>query len=305
MSVSDGMRLGRRFASAVACVLLVAGCGRLGQPPAPTAEPVTLRFSAATAYEDVYTALIAEFHQAHPNVTVEWTQVGGPGASSELTCTNCDVVRVNAENLTVGQLARYLPLDDFISAANDFPHDDLTPGTLEALRYDGAQVAVPAGINPIVAYYNPDLFRAASLPPPGADWTLDDLATVGQALSRAGAAANPVSYGFCSLPQSGDAAILTYLFGGQLVDNANDPTRATLNIQQNMAAVQWYASLRRLYQATPDPDEFGREFSNMYRAIFSGRCGIWLGSYLDRSQYQRYTSDRGRSIPEMLPLPRG
>jgi ABC-type glycerol-3-phosphate transport system substrate-binding protein len=307
MSDSARMRVGwRGWFCVLASLAAIAGCAGPSQPPTPTPEPVTLRFSASSTYEDVYSALITEFHKTHPNVTVEWTQVGGPGARSQLTCATCDVIRVSAQDLTADQLAKYLPLDDIVAATKDFPRDDMTPGTLEALRYGGLQVAIPAGINPIVAYYNPEFFRAASVRVPDTTWTLDDLATTGQALGRAGATqAQGVRYGFCSLPQSADPAILTYLFGGQLVDNANNPTRVTLNSPQNIAAVQWYASLRRTYQATPDPDAFNREFSDLNRAIFGGRCGIWLGFYLDHYQYQRYLSDTGRPIPGMLPLPRG
>ena len=296
----------RWLVCALASLAVVTGCGGAAKPPTPTPQPVTLQFTAAETYADVYPGLIDEFHEAHPDVTVEWTQVGGPGAHSQLTCATCDVVRVNSQDLTEEQLAKYLPLDDLIAATKGFPGDDMAPGAMEALRYGGKQIAVPAGINPIVAYYNPGLFEAAGIDVPAPTWTLDDLAQTAQALGGAGEAGSQDGiYGFCSVPQSADPAILTYLFGGQLVDNLTDPTRPTLNTQANREAVQWYADLRRIYQATPDPDEISRLYGDVNRAIYGGRCGIWLGLYLDRSQYLRFSSGSGRPVPGVLPLPRG
>ena len=288
----------------LACLAAVAGCGRAAGPPTPTPQPMTVQFTASATYEDAYSGLIDEFNAAHPGVTVVWSQVGGPGASSQLTCATCDVVRVNSQELTEEQLARYLPLDDLIAATKGFPGDDMAPGAMEALRYGGKQVAIPAGLNPIVAYYNPRLFEAAGIDVPAPTWTLDDLAQTAQALGEAGSQGG--TYGFCSVPQSADPAILTYLFGGQLVDNLTDPTRPTLNTQANRTAVQWYADLRRIYQATPDPDEIDRLYGgNINRAIYGGRCGIWLGLYLDRAQYLRFSSGSDGLVPGVLPLPRG
>jgi len=46
-------------------------------------------------------------------------------------------------------------------------------------------------------------------------------------------------------------------------------------------------------------------FGDINRAIWSGRCGIWLGFYLDYSRYASFLSGSGRALPGMLPLPRG
>ncbi len=168
------------------CLALLGGCAGPSAPPEPTSQPVTLRFTAAASYAEVYPKLVEQFHKEHPNVTVEWAQVGGPGANSQLTCATCDVVRVGSQDLTEAQLSKYLPLDDIIAATKGFKREEMAPGTMEALRYGGVQVAVPAGINPIVAYYNRELLQARRVNAPTADWTLDDLAKTAQALSAAG-----------------------------------------------------------------------------------------------------------------------
>jgi len=95
------------------------------------------------------------------------------------------------------------------------------------------------GSTPSLLIYNRDLLQARRVNALTADWTLDDLAKTAQALTAAGGTgAQDVVYGFCSVPQSSDPAILAYLFGGQLVDNPNDPTRPTLNTKANVEAVQ-------------------------------------------------------------------
>jgi len=305
--VHDTHRLMAWLCRSLVGLMLLAGCSGGGTPAGPTPQPAVIRFTADAAYADTYPKLIEQFNKAHPGVTVQWVQVGGPGASSPLTCANCDVVRVNAQDLDDEQLSKYLSLDDIISASKGFKREDVAPGTMEMFRYGGLQVAVPAGLNPAVAFYYPEVFQSHRVNPPTADWSLDDLAktarTLGQAATSNGGA--PV-YGFCSLPQSADPVIFAYLFGGQLVDDPNTPTRPTLNSKANIEAVQWYADLRRIYAATPDPAEVERLFGgDINRAIFGGRCGIWLGFYADHARMASYLSNTGRQAPAMLPLPRG
>ncbi len=299
-------RLRGLAAGVLIVILLGTGCGR---QVAPAVEPVTISFAAPNYARDSYARLIEEFEAAFPHITVNLMSQGGPGASMEASCTTCDVVRVALADLTSERLTEFRPLDDLIQAgtsASDtvFPLSDLVEGTAEAIRLEGRQLGIPAGINPVVVYYNTERFAAAGIKIPENRWTLDEFALTAQtAQSPAGAV--DYTYGYCARPELGDAAIFTYLLGGQLVDNLVEPTRPTLDSPANEDALAWYTGLRRSYQANPPPEDVQAQMGDITRAIWMGRCGLWLGFYADRARFAGFLSDRGRAVPGMVPLPAG
>lgn len=289
--------------------LLSAACGRTA---APAVEPVTINFAAPSETRDSYAKLIEEFQKKYPHITVEMLSQGGPGASMESTCTTCDVVRVALAEVTPERLAQFRPLDDLLEAQSSaadavFPFDDLYPGTADAMKVEGKQLALPAGINPIVVYYNTEQFKAKGVEVPQSTWTLDDFALTAQAMQSPEDAAggDDFTYGYCARPDMGDPAIFTYLFGGQLVDNLAAPTRPTLDSPANRDAVDWYTGLRRVYHASPTSAELAAAFGDINRAVWMGRCGLWLGFFGDQARIAGWLSDTGRAVPGILPLPRG
>ncbi len=287
-------------------ILIGTGCGRQA---APAVEPVTISFATPNYARDSYARLIEEFEAAYPHITVKMMSQGGPGASMEASCTTCDVVRVALADLTSERIAEFRPLDDLIEAetsATDtvFPFSDLVEGTAEAMRLEGRQLGIPAGMNPIVVYYNTERFDAAGIKIPENRWTLEEFAlTVQTAQSPAGAV--DYTYGYCPRPDMGDAAIFAYLLGGQLVDNLVEPTRPTLDSPANEDALAWYTGLRRIYQTNPAPEDVRAQMGDINRAIWAGRCGLWLGFYADRARFAGFLSDMGRAVPGMVPLPAG
>jgi multiple sugar transport system substrate-binding protein len=216
------------------------------------------------------------------------------------------VIRASVGELTPERIAEFRPLDDLIAGDsatdNPFPARDLIPGAMEALQFEGKQLAVPAGIDPIVVFYNPDLFEANGVIAPQADWTLNDFVQTAQKVQSSPDAAE-ITYGYCPRPDTGDVAIFAYLLGGQLVDNLVAPTRPTLDTPENRQAVDWFADLQRTYQVTPSAEDIQRDFGDIRRAIWMGRCGMWLGFYSDRARYAEFLSDTGRAVPGILPLP--
>jgi ABC-type glycerol-3-phosphate transport system substrate-binding protein len=299
--------MARLLAIVLVISLWASACGRGGASTPPlSAEPVTLSFATTEDSRDSYVKLIDEFHKLHPEVTVEIMSQGSPGASMEMTCVNCDVVRVAVGELTPERIADFRPLDDLIAgdsaSRNPFPSKDLSGGGMEALQFEGKQLAVPAGIDPIQIFYNPDLFKAGGVAPPAANWTLDNFVQAAQKVTSA-PDAEEVTYGYCPRPDTGDVAIFTYLMGGQLVDNLVEPTRPTLDTPENRKALDWFADLRRVHQVMPSQADIQQQFGDIFRAMFMGRCGMWLGFLSDRARFEGFYSDTGRSVPGVLPLP--
>ena len=299
------------LAALLLCVMLLVGCGAATILPTPTPEPVELTFAARRGVAD-YAPLAEQFHRLYPNITVKLVayQQGQSfgGGLQNLKTLGVDAFRDTmpypADPRLKGEL---FPLDEWIAANKAFPTDILN-GVMDALKIDGTQFGVPAGINPVVAYYDSKRFSAVKVPPPSPNWTLSDFLQAAIAVNNQEVKqlenAN-FTYGFCSEATGIDPVIITYLFGGQLVDNLLNPTRPTLDAAANIRAVQWYASLRSQYGITPAPDELRQIFrsSSINDAIVLGRCGLWIGFYADMGG--RAWGRKPVGEPVMMPLPRG
>ena len=297
--------------------VVVTACGSLGAPPLPTPAPVTVRFAFQSNAAN-YLLLADAFHQKYPNITIELlSQRTLPSQSKEptlgtlsltlLKMQSVDVFRDTVAYLPSPQLQNELmPLDEYVTAYKSFPRTDFLPGLMDTLKLAGRQIAVPAGVNPIVAYYDAYRFRAASAKTPALNWTLDDFLTAAATTNKqspGSARDSNFVCGFCSDAMSADPVVLTYLMGGQLVDSLQNPSRATMDIAANVRAVEWYASLHTLHGVTPDPQQLAETNGRgVYQLITMGRCGVWLGFYGDKGGKAWGTLWLGESV--MMPLPR-
>lgn len=68
---------------------------------------------------------------------------------------------------------QHYALDVAVQAANLDPAS-LLPGTAAAFRYQGSTWALPGSVQPLAISYRPDVFAAAQLPEPAADWSVAD-----------------------------------------------------------------------------------------------------------------------------------
>ena len=301
----------------ILCACVLAACG--APIAAPTPAAVSLRFGFRTGIAD-YVPLAEEFHHVYPNITVKLVELkygqGLTGAQglgsgqSAFEVMNLDAFR-DAMPYTPDSkmVTALLPLDDRIDANKSFPRNDIFAGALDALKFGGTQYGLPAGLDPMVAFYDRARFNTKKATPPDPTWTISDFVQAAVSVNDQSGndSANPNSvYGFCSDPQGTDPIVLTYLFGGQLVDSVTNPTRATLDAPANVTALEWYASLRQKYAVTPDPDDARQLYHSrgVAEAAALGRCGLWFGFYADVN-VRPPTGMKQVSDPVMLPLPRG
>lgn len=120
--------------------------------------------------------IAAAFTKEHPNVTVDiqltpykeyftklQTAVSG-GAGPDVFWMNGPNFQLYASN---GVLA---PLDDEGIEASDYPQ-----GLIDLYTYDGSLYGAPKDFDTVALWYNTELFDAADVEYPSADWTWDDL----------------------------------------------------------------------------------------------------------------------------------
>lgn len=274
--------------------VILAGCA--GLPFGEQVEPVTLRFAYLENAAD-YTALADAFHKENPHITVELAPVPLSGnfmRALAASAAEADAIRLSSWLLQEDVSQALLPLDGMISADLNFPQDDLFPNSLESLRLDGKQIAIPAGINPYVFFYNTERFASAGVLPPDANWTIEDFVNTAVQINSPDRDGG-VTFGYCTYPTFTDPIMFAYLFGGGILDSIYQPTAPTLNSPANVDSLRWYASLQTDFQLLP-PEPLSDRAVGMF--IEQGNCAFWMDT-LNRGAFGRNDSLKA----EPLPLP--
>lgn len=259
----------------------LAGCGSLS----PTAEPVTIRFACPVYDRAYYEPLIQEFSATYPQITVELVPQQRDSWWSRIAELQ-DVDVFAAPDSALGDLVEageVLNLSPFIEQDGSFDTSDFYPGVLENFAAEGKTWAVPVGLDPIVMYYNQDLFDQYGVPYPTVDWTWDDFLSIVVALRDPDAGV----YGYAAALETFDPFLFIYQHGGQLSGNLQDPAQATFDDPLNVEALEWYVDLIYEHEAIPTPEQARREFrgaGNYYVAqgFMSNKLGMFAMAFSQR-----------------------
>jgi multiple sugar transport system substrate-binding protein len=167
--------------------LLLAACG--SQKAADTG-PVEITFTMWGAPEEltVWQAVVDEFHAVNPNITVKvdvadwdsyWTKLNTLIAGG----TPPDVFAMDAPLFLDWQSrGALLNLQPYIDANAGFL-DGFYPQTLAAYKTADGYYGLPRDFQTIVLFYNKDMFDAAGMAYPTADWTYDDMLAAAKKLT--------------------------------------------------------------------------------------------------------------------------
>jgi len=170
----------------VVASMLLAACG--GAPAADKATEVTFMMWGAPEELAVWQAVVDDFHTANPSITVKvdvsdwdsyWTKLNTLIAGG----TPPDVFAMDAPLFLDWQSrGALLNLQPYIDKTPGFL-DGFYPQTLTAYKTADGYYGLPRDFQSIVLFYNKDMFDAANLAYPTADWTYDDLLTAAKALT--------------------------------------------------------------------------------------------------------------------------
>jgi multiple sugar transport system substrate-binding protein len=181
-STRTGRTVAALAASAAALVVL-SSCA--SGADAGASDDVTITYGIWDAnQEPAMEEIAAAFTEEHPGVTVDiqltpykeyftklQTSVSG-GAAPDVFWMNGPNFKLYASN---GVLA---PLDDEGIEASDYPQ-----GLIDLYTFDGSLYGAPKDFDTVALWYNTELFDAAGVEYPSADWTWDDLNTAAAALT--------------------------------------------------------------------------------------------------------------------------
>lgn len=199
----------KSFLVLMIAAMLLTACGAGGKTNAP-AGPVEISFMAWGAPEElaVWQTIADDFHTANPNITVKmdvsdwdsyWTKLNTLFAAN----TPPDVFAMDAP-LYLDWQSRgvLLDLQPYIDK-NPAILEGIYPGPLAGYKVDGKYYGVPRDFQTIVLFYNKDMFDAAALSYPTADWTWDDVVKAAKELT---------------LDKNGDGKVEQYGFSCDLWD---------------------------------------------------------------------------------------
>ena len=265
-------------AVATVLVLFACACGRA----TPTPPAATIRFACADEDLGYYDQLAHTFAEQHPGVTVTVVPKR-PAALTAIDPRECDAFIVSdssAPRLAQGGVAS---LESWLGEHTAAVKAEFYSAALSAFVRSGKTWAVPTGVDPVVMFYNKTLFDARGVPYPAPGWTWDDFLQSARRLRSAGAGV----YGYAAGVWPDEALLFVLQHGGNIVDDWQNPTRATFDDPATVEAMEWYAELMYRHDVSPNPDEarafFGGGRQAAYNGVLQGKVGMWMGPYSSRT----------------------
>jgi multiple sugar transport system substrate-binding protein len=187
----------------VVASLVLAACGGAKQPAATGPVEISMMMWGDPAELDVWNQIVADFHQANPNITVkvevsDWDSYWTKLKTLLSAGTPPDVFAMDAplylDYQTRGVLLNLQPYLD----KNPDMLKGVYPQTLEAYKTADGMYGLPRDFQTIVLFYNKDMFDAAGVAYPTASWTYDDLRKAAKDLTKTGPDGKVSQFGFYS-----------------------------------------------------------------------------------------------------------
>lgn len=275
-------------AVALAGMLVLTSCAQgsatKSQPSGSASGPVTIsymNFGANGGHEQDLAAIATAFHAANPDITVNIETVPYADYFTKLQTavaagSAADAFELNYENFVTytsnGVLAELQGVDGAV----------YKPSLLQAFAKDGKQYGLPESFSDVVLFYNADLFKAAGVAEPTADWTWADEKAAAEKLTNKAKKVwgdyQPVTFYefYKALAQAGGSFF-----------NA-DGTATAFNSPEGLKAAEWLVNKPgSVMPTTADgagtPDWDTKQFQAGKLAMW--HSGIWMFDGLQKASF--------------------
>jgi len=224
-----------RLLTAAGAALLLAACtgaqsddGKDAAAGYDPAAAVTLTWwtGQTSEAEKVAEQLAADYHAAHPNVTIK-TSPGAPTTDELLTKLSAGFAGGSYPDISyaygnwagdLGASGRVQDLTSFV-ADPSFAWNEMPAAARTVATVDGKVIGVPALVDNVALIYNKKLFDAAGLPYPTDQWSWEDFRTAAKRLTDTATSTYGTAY---SVSGSEDTTWhlwpLLWQNGGQILD---------------------------------------------------------------------------------------
>ena len=153
-------------------------------------DKVTLDLWTIDDPGEYHYVLADEFMKANPDITinvrtVQFEDMVNDLARAVATGSGPDITYIdNPEVALFASRNLLLDLTPYIEKSSVIKVDDIFPGPLASVSYNGGIYGIPRGANTIALYYNADMYREAGLDPDNPPQTWDQLYEAAKALTN-------------------------------------------------------------------------------------------------------------------------
>ncbi|AGZ42778.1 ABC transporter substrate-binding protein [Actinoplanes friuliensis] len=275
----------RLLAATSAATLLLTACtggdsddgkdAAAGYDPAATVE-LTWWTGQTSEAEKVAEKLAADYHTAHPNVTIK-TSAGAPTTDDLLTKLSAGFAGGSYPDISyafgnwAGDLGASGKTQDLTSFVADpsFAWNEMPEAARTVATADGKVIGVPALVDNLALIYNPKLFDDAGIAYPTDEWSWEDFRAAAKKLTDPGTNTYGTAY---SVSGSEDTTWhlwpLLWQNGGKILDG----TKPAFNSEAGVKALE---TLRAM--AVDDKSMYLDQTDEKYGPLFnSGRVGMML-----------------------------
>lgn len=244
--------------------------------------------------------------QASPQEYVTKLQTGlASGTAADIFWVDVDHLSGFADKGSLLDMTGMLKADKTHPAAN---LDDYFPGALAAATYKDKMYGLPWIQQPLVLYVNLDMFKAANVSPPTADWTWDDFMKAAQKLTLdgAGKSADDAAFDTKTIKQWGFTSnsadwpptqMYIWQAGGQTI--APDFKSSPIDSPEALKAEQWYADLVNKSHISPTASQVKDQgFDTMF---INGKVAMFVGGAADSLE----TRDGMKGQAQAFLVPKG
>ncbi len=265
------------FVIVVIASIVLSACGG-----GKSEGPVTISFMAWGAPEElaVWQQIVNDFEAANPDIKVnvevaDWDSYWEKLKTLLAANTPPDVFAMDAplylDYQTRGVLLNLQPYID----KNPGMLDGFYPVTLQAYKLEDGYYGLPRDFQTIVLFYNKDMFDAAGMPYPTADWTYDDLRNAAKTLTLDTNGDGIIEqWGFATdlwdMELSWSEAIWSW--GGEVI-NA-DATKTLVGEPTAREAWQFFYDMMFVDKTIPDTNTSGQYGTDLFQAGVAAMTSI-------------------------------
>lgn len=178
----------------LACIMILSLVPAMAEDaaalPEMTTEEITLTVAhwgqAEAGEPEIIDALIAQFEEAYPNITVEFVTIDQGSWDEGLTnlASTGNLPDVFWVNSVTAAVANEWALDITYYMENDPDAQEIYPAMREGTKINGKNYAYPAVLFPHVMFMNVTLFEQYNVELPDINWTWDDYLELADELSH-------------------------------------------------------------------------------------------------------------------------
>jgi len=202
-------------------------------------EPVTISFVNYSAIEgnaETIEKMKEAFEAQNPNIKVEIETLGYDDYYTQLQTRIAGSNAPDCFELEYGPFVSFADegvLYDISSMVTGIDTNIVSQSSLDAFKYNGANVALPYSYSTCILVYNKDLFDKAGIAYPDDTWTWEDINKAGEAIKALG----DDFFGIIQPVSTYELFKVVAQNGGSLLNEDN--TQFTVNSPQNVEALTY------------------------------------------------------------------